>query len=183
MLNLGESNEGFSQLGVPSSPLKKLVLLVIKHVTEKLILGRMSTRPAKVMSPEVSRSSESDKVKKVGRFAVSPPLGVDSILPRRSPRLNRPTLDSPTNPKRMIMEVCLRSFIIHVIHSKNYRTLGEMINVILERNSKLEEENTRLNAELRTLLSRLGDSSVPSCPESNGEGRSSDARIPSSDNS
>ena len=58
-----------------------------------------------------------------------------------------------------------------------------MIDVILERNSKLEEENSRLNAELRTLLSRVGDSSVPSCPESNADGRSSDARIPSSDNS
>ena len=66
---------------------------------------KMSSRSNRTLSPEVAKGNETEKTKKVGRFAVSPPLSLEAALPRRSARLSRGATDSARISK-LIMEVC-----------------------------------------------------------------------------
>jgi hypothetical protein len=65
----------------------------------------MSSRSNRTLSPEVAKPIEAEKTKKVGRFAVSPPLSLDGAVRRRSARLSRGATVS-TRISKLIMEVC-----------------------------------------------------------------------------
>jgi len=64
----------------------------------------MSGRQNRLPIVEETKGAESDTLKKIGRFAVSPPLNPDLFM-RRSSRVRRSSQDSGSAMGKILLEV------------------------------------------------------------------------------